>query len=94
MVKFWPKNQTFLKMGPTDELQTKFSEFSIQFGYMKCKNLKCVLQFFFVFSLTEILMPFTVLGHQYERKKRAASPPRRHPGQYPVSGQTEGIQWV
>ena len=36
--------RTFLKMGPTDEFQTKFSGFSIQFGYRNCKNLKHVLQ--------------------------------------------------
>ena len=32
------KNRAFLKMGPTDEFQTKFSEFRIQ--YKNCKNLK------------------------------------------------------
>ena len=48
MVIFWSKmvkNRTFLKMGPTDEFQTKFSGFSIQFEYRNCKNLKRVLQF-------------------------------------------------
>ena len=38
------KNRTFLKMGLTDEFQTKFPGFSIQFGYRNCKNLKGVLQ--------------------------------------------------
>ena len=38
------KNRTFLKMGPTDEFQTKISGFNIPFGYRNCKNLKCVLQ--------------------------------------------------
>ena len=38
------KNRTFLKMGPTNEFQTKFSGFSIQFGYRNCKNLKRILQ--------------------------------------------------
>ena len=35
MVQFWPKmteSRMFHKMGPTDEFQTKFSGFSIQFG--------------------------------------------------------------
>ena len=42
-VKFWPKmgkNRTFIKKGPTDEFQTKFSGFSIQFEYRNCKNIK------------------------------------------------------
>ena len=46
-LNFWPKIakfRTFLKMGPTNEFQTKFSGFSIQFGYRNCKNLKRVLQ--------------------------------------------------
>ena len=34
----------FSQMGPTDEFQTKFSGFSIWFGYRNCKNLKRVLQ--------------------------------------------------
>ena len=38
------KNRAFLKMGPTDEFQTKFSGFSIQFWYRNCKNLKRVHQ--------------------------------------------------
>ena len=38
-------SRIFLKMGPTDEFQIKFSGFSIvQFGYRNCKNIKRVLQ--------------------------------------------------
>ena len=53
-------NRLFLKMGPTDEFQTNFSEFSIQFGY---RNWKTSNTFF---SITQILILFTVFQ---ERKK-------------------------